>query len=90
MKVKEIITIKVWTDNSGWSYEQTIGDQVIDVDLEILTPGAEMDWSWWELSESNDGEDTKITVNYYRPEYDPMFDDDEPLATWHIWESELR
>ena len=90
MKVKEIITIKGWVDGSGWQFSQCYSDQVIDVPEDLTTPGAEMDWSWWELNSRVKGEDTEITVAYYRPDYDPMFDEDEPLAEWSIWESELR
>ena len=89
MKVKEIITIKGWVDGSGWQFSQCYSDQVIDVSEDLIAPGAEMDWSWWETNELSGGEDTEITVAYYRPDYDPMFDEDEPLAEWSIWESEL-
>ena len=89
MKVKEIITAAGWIDGSGYSYSTTISDQVIDVPEEMLAPGAKMDWSWMSKDELADGEDCEITVEYYRPDYDPMFDDDEPLATWSIWESQL-
>lgn len=89
MKVREIITAAGWIDGSGYSYSTKISDQIIDAPDEMLAPDAKMDWSWMEKDELSDGEDTEITVSYYRPDYDPMFDNDEPLATWTIWESQL-
>lgn len=47
------------------------------------------DWSWWEKSEPAEGIDYQITVKYYRTDYDPMFDDDEPIAEFKTWESEI-
>lgn len=88
MKVKKIIEIAKWVDNSGWSYQTTYSNKVIDIPK---IPGEDdFDWNFWEPEEMTDGEDLKITVKFYRPDYDPMFDNDEPLATYKTWQSEIN
>lgn len=84
MKVREVITIKGWVDGSGWSYSQCIGDDIIEIDdiPDIF------DWSWWETGEKPAvGGNTKIIVEYYAPDADTA--EDEPLATYATWESDL-
>lgn len=87
-KVREIITINGWTDGSGWNYNQCYSDAIIDVDPGSLTHDADMDWSWWECNDPRDGEDVEITVSYYNLDADPT--DDDPIAEWSTWESEIR
>ena len=31
MKVREIITLKGWVENSGWSYESDYEDHIIEI-----------------------------------------------------------
>lgn len=87
LKVREVITVKGWIDGSGWSYQETHADQIINIGTEQLNQP--MDWSWWETDEveQTEGEDTKIIVRYYNPDDDP--DEAEPIAEFETWESDL-
>lgn len=90
MKVREIITIKGWEEGSGFSYEQTYSNQIKEITEEQMK--GQIDWHWWiENTEekSDENVDTKITVEYYAEDYDPLFDDEKPLASFSIWESEI-
>ena len=91
MKVREIIEIAEWVDGSGYSYESVYSNQAIAVsDESVEDLKKNFNWNWWEKSEPEEGKDLKITVKYYsNPEYDPMFDDDEPIAVFETWESEI-
>jgi hypothetical protein len=82
MKVREVINAAGWVDGSGFSYETTIEDHIVEVD-EIP---AEMDWSWLEPDEQADGEDTLFTVTLYA-----LTDEDmkAPLAEYKTWASEV-
>ena len=87
MKVREIITLEGWKDGSGLSYSTTYADHIVDISAEAIS--GPMDWSWWEADEMPEEEDTHIIVRLYRPDYDPLFDDDAPLVEWDVWASEL-
>lgn len=90
MKVLEIITIAKWVDGSGYQYEETYSSKVINIaekNAEELKKN--FNWKFWEKQELAEGEDIEITVKYYNPDYDPMFDDDEPFAEFKTWESEI-
>lgn len=89
MKIREVINIKGWVDGSGWSYSQCYSDSIQEVPDGMLTPDAEMDWSWWQFNSREKGRDTEIIVSYYATDVDDITDV-EPLAEWSIWESELR
>lgn len=84
-KVREVITLKGWTDGSGYSFTQTYSDSIIDVtDIESI------DWDWYETGEDNpedSGCDTEIIVKYYAEDAD--ITEDEPLTTHKTWESDL-
>lgn len=91
MKVYEIIEISRWVEGSGFSNTETLSSGIVEANgsnEEELK--ARFDWKWWDKSESADGEDLKINVKYYRPDYDSMFDDEEPIAQFEIWESEIN
>ena len=89
LKVREVITLKGWVNGSGWSYEQCYSDRIIEVtDSELQT--MEMDWGWWETDSDNpptEDEDTKIIVDLYAVDAD--ISEDEPLASFEKWESEI-
>lgn len=89
MKIREVIMIQGWVDGSGWSYSQCYSDSIGEFSDDMLAPGAEMDWSWWQLNSREKGRDTEITVSYYAADVEDITDA-EPLAEWSIWESELR
>ncbi len=90
MKVLEIVEVEKWVDGSGFSNSEIYSNQVIEVAEETIEEAkASFDWSWWDKAEQVPGEDLKITVKYFRPDYDPMFDDEEPLAQFETWESEI-
>ncbi len=89
-KVFEIVEVEKWVDGSGFEYSTTYSSQVVDVSGDSPEEIRKyFDWSWWDKEELADGEDLKITVKYYRPDYDPAFDDDEPIAKFETWESEI-
>lgn len=92
MKVYRIIEVAKWVDGSGFEYSATLESGAVDIvgdTAEEIKDG--FDWDWWEKSEQlADGEDLRITVKYYsNPDYDPMLDDDELIAVFETWESEL-
>lgn len=90
MKVYEIIEGSNWVEGSGFSNTATLSSGVIETNASNVEElKKNFDWKWWEKSQKTDGEDLKITVKYYQPDYDPMFDDDAPLAEFEIWESEI-
>lgn len=71
--------------------QKTYSNKIVDIAADSAEEISEyFDWSWWEKSEPVDGEDLKITVKYYRPDYDAMFDDDDPIAEFETWESEIE
>lgn len=87
--VREIITIKGWTEGSGWDYATTYSDQILEVPQSFLATDADIDWSWWENDDNQTNDtDTRIIVEYYDPNEDP--DDAEPMARWETWASEIR
>lgn len=90
MKVYEIVEINYWKNGNGFSRTETISSGIVEVNGSNEEELKErFDWKWWDKSDREDGEDLKINVKYYRPDYDPMFDDDEPIAEFEIWESKI-
>lgn len=88
MKVMEIITLKGWTDGSGYSYSETYESNELDLTEEELY--AEMDWGWWEVAEWRpEGEDVEIVVEYFAQDENGDYDYDHPIHTESIWESEI-
>lgn len=90
MEVREIIEIAHWKDGRGFVQSETYSNKVIEVAAEKADElEDQFDWKWWGRQEPEEGEDRKITVKYFLPDYDPMFGDDEPLAEFETWESEI-
>lgn len=90
MKVLEVIELEKWIDGSGFASSEVYSRQTVDVSGDTPEEVRErFDWGWWDKMEHADGEDLKITVKYYRPDYDPMFDADGPIAEFEAWESEI-
>lgn len=90
MEVREIIEIGYWEDGSGFSHSETYSSKVIKVAADTAEGLKDkFDWKWWEREELGEGRDRKITVKYFWPDYDPMFDDEEPLAEFETWEKEI-
>lgn len=88
MKVREIITLEGWVDGSGISYSTVYDDKITTISEDALN--SPMDWSWWDAGDKMcDGQDTHIIVRLYRTDYNPMFDNDDPIAEWDVWASEL-
>ena len=87
MKVREVITLKGWVEGSGWSYESDYEDHIIEIPGDDVSK-AEYEQDWWEASQPNGEEDTKIVVKWY-PEDCGDPDDAEPIATFYKWESEI-
>lgn len=87
MKVQEIITVKGWKEGSGWTYNQTIRAETIDIPEEDIK--GPIDWDWYELNEEDtyENEDTEVKVEFYAE--DAEIGQDEPLATHSIWASKL-
>lgn len=83
MKVREVIKIKEWVDGSGYNYETTYSDKLVDVDLEKEVQES-FNWDWWEKDNSVKGnEDLRIIVEYYR------VSDDTMIARFEAWQSEI-
>jgi hypothetical protein len=82
MKIREVIEIVGWEDGSGFSYTETIQDDVI----ELAALPTEGDFNWYETSKPIPGEDTKIVISYYAEEDD---DCETPIARFETWASAL-
>lgn len=83
MKVREVITIKEWVDGSGYNYEETYSDKLVDLDVEEEVQ-ENFDWDWWEKDNPvNGNEDLRIIVEYYR------VSDDTMIAKFEAWQSEI-
>ena len=54
MKVREVIKIKEWVDGSGYNYEETYSDKLVDVAAEEDVQG-DFGWDWWEKVEPATG-----------------------------------
>lgn len=91
MKVREVIRLLGWTDGSGFSWNETYSDEIIEIKESWLPKNAnDLDWSWYDTPENNPeerGVDTKIIVEFYAEDADPDYD--EPLAKVSKWESDL-
>lgn len=83
MKVREIITASGWRNGSGWSYTETLSDQIIDIDASVL---ASADWSWFEPMDLEDGTDVRLTMYYYAADDE---DCENVLAEHKVWVSDL-
>ena len=87
LKVREVITLKGWVDGSGWSFSQVYSDKLVDItegDLKSI------DWDWYDTDSDNppaEGHDTKIIVDLFAEDAD--ISEDEPLASFEKWESEI-
>lgn len=83
MKVREVIKIKEWVDGSGYNYETTYSDKLVDVDLEKEVQES-FNWDWLEKDNPVKGnEDLRIIVEYYR------VSDDTMIAKFEAWQSEI-
>ena len=91
MKVKEVIKFAFWVDGSGYSWEGTYAENVIEIkESELPKTANDYDWSWYELAEDNpedSGKDLKIIVEFYSA--DDMPEHDEPIAKISKWVSDL-
>jgi hypothetical protein len=91
MKVKEVIKFAHWVDGSGYSWEDTYAENVIEIkESELPKTADDLDWSWYDLPDENpedSGEDLKITVEFYSEDDQP--EHDEPLAKISKWVSDL-
>lgn len=91
MKVKEVIKFAHWVDGSGYSWEDTYAENVIEIkESELPKTADDLDWSWYDLPDENpedSGEDLKITVEFYSA--DDMPEHDEPIAKISKWVSDL-
>ena len=66
MKVREVIKIKEWVDGSGYNYEETYSDKLVDVAAEEDVQG-DFGWDWWEKVEPATGTgDLRIVAEYHR------------------------
>ena len=91
MKVKEVIKFAHWVDGSGYSWEDTYAENVIEIkESELPKTADDYDWDWYDLPDENpedSGEDLKITVEFYSEDDQP--EHDEPLAKISKWVSDL-
>ena len=87
LKVREVITLKGWLENSGWSYETDYEDHIIEIPEDDVS-NAEYEWDWVEPGQPNGEEDTQIVVKWY-PEDCGDPDDAEPIAIFSKWMSEI-
>ena len=86
MKVREVIDIALWKSGSGYSYNSTISNNIIEIPVDSVDHISDwFSWDWWEREEVKDGEDFEITVKYYHADED----DDEPIATFTAWQNEI-
>uniref|UniRef100_A0AAU8B8D5 Phage protein n=1 Tax=Dulem virus 39 TaxID=3145757 RepID=A0AAU8B8D5_9CAUD len=89
MKVKEIIEITKRVDNSSLpAYSEILSNSIVDV---VVGDDGEIcfEWDWWDIVNLPDNEDLQITVKYYHPDYDPMFDDDAPIAQFTTMQRDI-
>lgn len=92
LKLREVIEIRVWNDNEGWREQQTIANEIVDNipydSVEAME--ANYDWSWWRengwYTETEEGEDLKITVKYYDPSAE---EEEESLLEVSTWQSDI-
>lgn len=91
MKVKEVIRLLGWTHGSGFSWNETFAENIIEIkESELPKTASDYDWSWYDVPEENPevyGKDTKIVVEFYAFDAHPDFDD--PIAKISKWESDL-
>ena len=78
---QEVITLKGWTDGSGWDFEQVYSTQLVENIPESLEVG-----DVWEAEQKQEGGDTRIVVSYYAEEDEER---ENPLKEFAFWESEL-
>ena len=85
MKIREVINLRHWVSGSGFSHTETYSDSII----EISGIPEEMDWSWWDADEENEGnwDDIEIVVQYFAEDDEDM---ENPLGEWSVWESDLK
>lgn len=87
MKVRSVVTISKWVDGSGYSYTETLEDDIIELVGETVEDIIDnFDWSWWEFEDLPENEDLEITVEYFRPDDDER---EDILAEFSIWQSEI-
>lgn len=87
MKVREVITMKGWVENSGWSYESDYEDHIIEITEDDVCDFG-YGWDWVGAVRPREGEDTQIVVKWY-PEDCGDPDDAEPIAIFSKWFSEI-
>lgn len=86
IKVREIIEVAEWEEESGWNYQTKINDEIKEIDEEELTKPIE--WSWYSVKEEPEiykKLDWKITIKYLEPK---TWDILKKESTWEslIWE----
>ena len=89
MKVYELITCRLWVDDSGWSHTWEEGRYI---EINSLSDLDTVDWDWYLFSEPHDpSQDVQIEMAYYLSEVNFLSDDSPvPICVHTIWESELR
>lgn len=85
MKIREIIEAAEWINGSGWSYSETISNQLVDMSIEKIKSNA-ADWSWFDASEPKDGTDLKLTARYYAEDDEDL---EHILHEESVWMSDL-
>lgn len=86
IKVREIIEVAEWEEESGWNYHTIISDKIEEIKEEELAKP--INWDWYSVKgkpETYKKLDWKITINYLDPE---TWDILKTESTWEslIWE----
>ncbi len=95
MELREIIETGEWIEGSGWRCSNNIADAIIDVSgLSAISLKFWPEYSSWDEDTvledvTEPGMDNEIRIKWYRPDYDPLFDDNKPLAVLEAWETEI-
>lgn len=92
MKIKEVIKFKGWKDGSGWKYEETYSNNIIEIsesEINDLSNPNKYDWDWFtmDFNPEDEGEDIKIVVEFYEKDAEP--DWDKPIAKISKWASDI-
>lgn len=86
MKYIQIVNYKAWSANGGFSYDEII----VNDEIELEKPEYAKPEEWWkdycDGNKNDTCDDALITVRLYAEPYDL---DEEPTYTFEAWENEL-
>lgn len=81
MKVRQIIYLDFWYDESGFGHTETFEDSIIDV----KNIPKEFDWNWWKKYECEKiCDNIRIRVIYFNEDCTIQW------GWWSIWESDIE